>query len=101
MKILDKILRIKKFFKLLLASEVTRLLRKGSEHAPLLVKFNTKCEPVIKSFNFLNFWTKHKDFKKIEEDNWKIEFVESSFIEVQIKMKKSKSCFGIVEEKGI
>ncbi|XP_049366615.1 uncharacterized protein LOC125831476 [Solanum verrucosum] len=79
-----------KFFELLSASEVAHLLRQGSDHAPLLVKCNTESEPLIKPFKFLNFWTKHKDFKKIVEDNWKIDFVGSQFTEVQTKMKKVK-----------
>jgi len=79
-----------KFFELLPASEVTHMLRQGSDHAPLLVKCNTDSEPVIKPFKFLNFWTKHKEFKKIVEDNWKIDFVGSPFTEVHAKMKKVK-----------
>ncbi|KAG5581297.1 hypothetical protein H5410_051924 [Solanum commersonii] len=37
------------------ASEVTHMLRQGSDHAPLLVKCSTDSEPVIKPFRFLNF----------------------------------------------
>ncbi|XP_049390321.1 uncharacterized protein LOC125854782 [Solanum stenotomum] len=90
-KRLDIIMGNQKFFELLPALEETHLLRQGSDHAPLLVKCNTNSEPMIKPFKFLNFWTKHKDFKKIVEDNWKIDFVGSSFTEVQTKMKKVKA----------
>ncbi|KAG5631117.1 hypothetical protein H5410_002834 [Solanum commersonii] len=33
----------------------------------------------------------HKDFKKVVEDNWQIDFVGSPFTEVQTKMKKVKA----------
>ncbi|KAG5627049.1 hypothetical protein H5410_012267 [Solanum commersonii] len=39
-------------------------------HAPLHVVCNTSQEHVMKPFRFLNFWTKHENFKKLIADVW-------------------------------
>ncbi|KAG5630392.1 hypothetical protein H5410_002109 [Solanum commersonii] len=44
-------------------SEVHHLIREGSDHVPLHVTCNATQESVSRPFMFLNFWTKHSNFK--------------------------------------
>ncbi|KAG5631163.1 hypothetical protein H5410_002880 [Solanum commersonii] len=62
---------------------------KGSEFSrDLIESWVTKNEePVVKPFKFLEFWTKHPDFEKVIEENWKIDFVGNPFIEFQTNIK--------------
>jgi len=72
--------------------EVQHLIRQGSDHAPLHVVCNTSQEHVIKPFRFLNFWTKHENFKKLIADVWQEgEITGNPFTVVHSKMKKSKN----------
>lgn len=63
---------------------------KRSDHAPLLMICSSEEEIIVKPFHFLNFWRHHKNFKKIVEENRKVDFVGNPFIEFQAKMKKAK-----------
>ncbi|WMV41297.1 hypothetical protein MTR67_034682 [Solanum verrucosum] len=72
------------------SSEVQHLIRQGSDHAPLHMICNSEEEPAIRPFRFLNFWSKHKQFKKIVVDNWRVDFTGTSFIEFHVKIKKVK-----------
>ncbi|KAK4726324.1 hypothetical protein R3W88_031241 [Solanum pinnatisectum] len=48
-------------------------------------------KPIIKPFRFLNFWTKHHQFKKIISQNWNVDFVGSPFVkETQLKIQPSE-----------
>lgn len=38
--------------------EVERLIRSGSDHTPILLKFSTITKEIVKTFKFLNFWLK-------------------------------------------
>ncbi|KAH0760910.1 hypothetical protein KY290_016983 [Solanum tuberosum] len=51
------------------STEVQHLIRQGSDHAPLHMSCNTEEVPITKPFKFLNFWSKHQQFKKIVEDS--------------------------------
>ncbi|KAH0712342.1 hypothetical protein KY289_008301 [Solanum tuberosum] len=89
-KRLDRILVNQEFVEVFQSSEVHHLIRQGSDHAPLHMICNSEEEILVKPFRFLNFWRHHKNFKKIVEENWKIDFVGNPFIEFQAKMKKVK-----------
>jgi len=58
-KRLDRILVNQIFLELFPSSEVHHLIRQGSDHAPLHLICNSEEEPIVKTFRFLNFWTKH------------------------------------------
>ncbi|KAG5632276.1 hypothetical protein H5410_003993 [Solanum commersonii] len=47
------------------SSDQTRI-----DHAPLHMTCDSVEGPTLKLFWFLNFWSRHKYFKKIVEDNW-------------------------------
>uniref|UniRef100_M1AL69 RNA-directed DNA polymerase (Reverse transcriptase); Ribonuclease H n=1 Tax=Solanum tuberosum TaxID=4113 RepID=M1AL69_SOLTU len=72
------------------SSEVHHLIRQGSDHAPLHLICKSAEEIMVKPFRFLNFWRKHKNFKKIVAENWTVEFAGNPFIEFHAKMKKVK-----------
>ncbi|KAG5629570.1 hypothetical protein H5410_001287 [Solanum commersonii] len=94
-KRLDRILGNQEFFNRLPTSAVQHLVRQGSDHAPLHLVCNSEEELVVKPFKFLNFWTKYLDFKKVIEENWKIDFVGNPFIAFQTKIKKVKGALAI------
>ncbi|KAH0714422.1 hypothetical protein KY284_007327 [Solanum tuberosum] len=89
-KRLDRILVNQEFVEVFPSSEVHHLIRQGSDHAPLHMICNSEEEITVKPFRFLNFWRHHKNFKKIVEENWKMDFVGNPFIEFQAKIKKVK-----------
>ncbi|KAH0693550.1 hypothetical protein KY285_020647 [Solanum tuberosum] len=89
-KRLDKVLCNQEFLNILPLSEVLHLMRQGSSHAPLHVLCGSEEEITVRPFKFLNFWTKHPNFKKIIEENWKVEFEGCPFIKFQSKIKKIK-----------
>ncbi|XP_015161041.1 uncharacterized protein [Solanum tuberosum] len=62
----------------------------GSDHAPLHLSCNSDEVPIIKPFRFMNFWSRHQQFKKIVEDSWKIDFVGNPFLEFHAKLKNVK-----------
>ncbi|KAG5631919.1 hypothetical protein H5410_003636 [Solanum commersonii] len=57
-------LEITVFMNLAPEIKVHHLIRQGLDHTPLHVKCNSDQEPVSMPFKFLNFWTKHVEFKK-------------------------------------
>ncbi|KAH0679678.1 hypothetical protein KY284_020763 [Solanum tuberosum] len=89
-KRLDRVLCNQEFLNILPSSEVLHLMRQGSSHAPLHVLCGSEEEITVRPFKFLNFWTKHPNFKKIIEENWKVEFEGCPFIKFQSKIKKIK-----------
>ncbi|KAH0768990.1 hypothetical protein KY290_012971 [Solanum tuberosum] len=89
-KRLDRVMGNQEFMNLLPSSEVHHLIRRGSDHAHLHVICNYEEEPTTRRFKFLNFWTKHHNFKQLIEENWKIDFVGRSFLVFQSKIKKVK-----------
>lgn len=62
---------------------VTHFIRHSSDHAPLQLVCNSKIEAVIK----------HPNFNKLVNDNWKVDFKGSPFIEVYTKMRRVKQAF--------
>ncbi|KAH0757746.1 hypothetical protein KY290_021239 [Solanum tuberosum] len=89
-KKLDRILVNQEFLDVFPASEVHHLIRQGSNHAPLHLSCNSYEVPIIKPFRFMNFWSRHQQFKKIVEDSWKIDFVGNPFLEFHAKLKNVK-----------
>ncbi|KAH0761343.1 hypothetical protein KY290_017416 [Solanum tuberosum] len=89
-KRLDRVMCNQELLDTFPSSEIHHLVRRGSDHAPLHVVCNSEEEINIKPFKFLNFWSKHPNFTKVVEDNWKIDFMGSPFVEFQVKMKKVK-----------
>ncbi|KAH0721346.1 hypothetical protein KY290_006336 [Solanum tuberosum] len=87
---LDRILVNQEFMDIFPSSEVHHLIRHRSDHAPLHMTCNSVEGHTLKPFRFLNFWSKHKYFKKIAEDNWCVDFVGNPFVEFQAKLKKIK-----------
>ncbi|XP_049396567.1 uncharacterized protein LOC125860610 [Solanum stenotomum] len=73
-KKLDRILVNHEFLEVFPVSEVQHLIRQGSDHALLHMSCNIDEVPINKPFRFMNFWSKHQQFKKIVEDSWKIDF---------------------------
>lgn len=91
-KRLDRVLGNQALFNLIPSSEVHHLIRRGSDHAPLHVICNTEQEIMVKPFKF-NFWTKYKDFYKVVEDNWKVDFNGCPFLILKINLKRVKCAF--------
>ncbi|XP_070042662.1 uncharacterized protein [Nicotiana tomentosiformis] len=89
-KRLDHFLANQQFEDLFPALEVERLIKYGSDHAPLLLSYNVSTIQVKKSFKFLNFWTKHDSFLKVVKENWHFDCMGNPFIVFQNKMKKVK-----------
>ncbi|KAG5572504.1 hypothetical protein H5410_062270 [Solanum commersonii] len=87
------------FQDILPTSKVHHLIRQGSDHASLQMICNSAEGPTIKHFRFLNFWSKHKHFKKIVEDNWCVDFIGNPFVEFQEKLKKIKKGLSSIEKK--
>lgn len=87
---MDRVFGNQEFLNDFPSGEVVHQLRQGSDHAPLHVICSSENEPAVKPFRFLNFWTKHPDFKKLIKDNWRIDFVGCPFYEFQGKIKKIK-----------
>ncbi|KAH0776264.1 hypothetical protein KY290_007675 [Solanum tuberosum] len=100
-KRLDIILRNQEFFNRMPTSEVQHLVRQGSHYAPFYLICRSDEEPAVQPFKFLNLWTKHPDFKKIIEENWKIDFVGTPFTEFQAKIKKDKKGSSVLEQGNI
>ncbi|XP_049381157.1 uncharacterized protein LOC125845653 [Solanum stenotomum] len=64
-KRLDRVLVNQKFQDLYPSSEVHHLVRQGSNHAPLHMRYSTTEESHIRPFRFLHFWTKHRGFEEV------------------------------------
>lgn len=85
-KRLDRVLYNQKFRDLFPNCLVTHLIRQDFDHVPLYLLCNSKLEAVVNPFKFLNFSTKHPEFKKIIKDNWTVDFKGCSFTKMQAKM---------------
>ncbi|XP_060200473.1 uncharacterized protein LOC132628728 [Lycium barbarum] len=73
-----------------LGLEVSHLIKLGSDHSPLLLECKQEVQQFKKSFNFLNFWTKHAEFLQVVKDNWKTDVVANYFMTFNVKLKKLK-----------
>lgn len=80
-KRLDRLLVNTDFLDSIPSSEVHYLIRERSDHALLHLICNTEGELVKKPFQFLNFWTKHNNFKEVVRQHWVTDFVGSPFVE--------------------
>ncbi|XP_059288627.1 uncharacterized protein LOC132041979, partial [Lycium ferocissimum] len=90
LKRLDRVLGNQEFIQLLPSSEVSHLIRNGSDHASLHVVCDSNEEIFVRPFRFLNFWTKHHKFMDVIKENWSLDYAANPFIELQGKMKKVK-----------
>ncbi|KAH0712322.1 hypothetical protein KY289_008281 [Solanum tuberosum] len=89
------------------ASEVHHLIRQGSDHAPLHMICKTLQGNIIKPSRFLNFWTKHKKFKEVVQNQWASSVMGSPFFVVHQKLRNlkralsqwSKETYGNIFEK--
>jgi len=58
---------------------------------------NSEEEPTIRPFRFLNFWSKHQQFKKIVADNWSVDFIGTPFYRVSSENEKREEGVSSVE----
>lgn len=70
--------------------EVTHLSKTGSDHSPMILKFDPDVAPIKKAFKFLNFWCKHITFKEVVIQNWTADFIGDPFYMFNHKLKKLK-----------
>ncbi|KAK4723627.1 hypothetical protein R3W88_026406 [Solanum pinnatisectum] len=84
-KRLDRVLCNQEFEQIFPSSKVQHLIRQGSDHALLHLTCNSEDESIIRSVKFLNFWMKHPKFRTVVEENWKVDFKGSPFLEFQAK----------------
>ncbi|XP_019242361.1 PREDICTED: uncharacterized protein LOC109222455, partial [Nicotiana attenuata] len=70
--------------------EITHLSKTGSDHCPMLLKCDIEVEPIKKPFRFLNFWTKHENFKAVVKENWTADVAANPFIMFNHKLKNLK-----------
>lgn len=75
-------------------SEVTHLIRHGSDHAPLYVACKTGQAAVKKPFRFLNFWCNHHSFAEVVKKAWEDPVEGAPFRVLNQKMKNVKRCLG-------
>ncbi|XP_059310068.1 uncharacterized protein LOC132061235 [Lycium ferocissimum] len=80
-KRLDRILANPSFQGIFPQIEVEHLINTGSDHAPLVLSCGEKVTNVLKPFRFLNFWVKHSSFEEVVQENWKIDFVGSPYLD--------------------
>ncbi|KAG5609469.1 hypothetical protein H5410_020750, partial [Solanum commersonii] len=90
-KRLDRVLGNSEFMNMLPDTEVTHLIRQGSDHAPLHVKFNAQNSHIAKPFKLINFWTKHSEFHKLVEESWQNECIGTPIKVLQTKLKRGVS----------
>ncbi|XP_060177942.1 uncharacterized protein LOC132607882 [Lycium barbarum] len=64
-KRLDRILVNQQVLDIMPSAAVTHMIRHGSDHAPLHLECNNNAHHIVKSFKFLNFWTKHHTFMEM------------------------------------
>ncbi|XP_070022653.1 uncharacterized protein [Nicotiana sylvestris] len=75
--------------------EVTHLSKTGSDHSPMILKFDPDVAPIKKAFKFLNFWCKHITFKEVVIQNWTADFLGDPFYMFNHKLKKLKKALSI------
>uniref|UniRef100_A0A0V0ICB6 Putative ovule protein n=1 Tax=Solanum chacoense TaxID=4108 RepID=A0A0V0ICB6_SOLCH len=78
-KRLDRVFGSIEFTQEFAQSEVQHLIREGFDHAPLHVLCRSMNVPAKKPFRFLNFWTKHYNFKGVVEKVWGENIIGSPF----------------------
>lgn len=67
------------------------LIRQRSDHALLHMVCNISKDQVVRTFRFLNFWTKHEDFTEVVENIWNKEaMIGTSITIVHNKVKRLK-----------
>ncbi|XP_060202506.1 uncharacterized protein LOC132630946 [Lycium barbarum] len=89
-KRLDRILVNQQVLDILPSTAVTRMIRHGSDHAPLHLESNSNAQHIVKSFKFLNFWTKHHTFMEVVKENWTVDLCGNPFYVFHHKLKKLK-----------
>ncbi|XP_070046818.1 uncharacterized protein [Nicotiana tomentosiformis] len=72
---------------------IEHLIRTGSDHAPLLMSCVELMSNYIKPFKFLNFWTKHENFKEVVRQNWFADFLSDPLLTFKQKLKRVKDAF--------
>ncbi|KAL3363180.1 hypothetical protein AABB24_012466 [Solanum stoloniferum] len=83
-KRLDRILGNQRLMNLFPTMKIKHLIKKGSDHSPLVLECSQNTEEIIKPFKFLNFWAKHSSFEKLVEEHWRLD----PFYMVQQKLKR-------------
>ncbi|XP_060211976.1 uncharacterized protein LOC132639554 [Lycium barbarum] len=89
-KWLDRILVNQQVLDIMPSTAVTHMIRHGSDQAPLHLECNSNAHPIVKSFKFLNFWTKHHTFMEVVRENWTADFCGNPFNVFHHKLKKLK-----------
>ncbi|XP_060195451.1 uncharacterized protein LOC132624737 [Lycium barbarum] len=87
-KRLDRILINDDWAQKLQNNLVRHLARTGSDHRPLLFKFNDDQHCSIKYFKFLNFWINQPDFCQTVEKSWKEQVRGNAMWTLQVKLKR-------------
>ncbi|XP_070048553.1 uncharacterized protein [Nicotiana tomentosiformis] len=88
---LDRIFVNFPFQNMLPTIEVEHLIRTRSDHAPLLMTCGVQTTKFVKSFRFLNFWTKHATFMDVVRQNWEADFIGDPFMMFKIVLQKAQS----------
>ncbi|XP_075087558.1 uncharacterized protein LOC107813948 [Nicotiana tabacum] len=89
-KRLDRIFVNLPFQNMLPTIEVEHLIRSGSDHAPLLMTCGVQTTNFVKTFRFLNFWTKHATFMAVVRQNWEADFIGDQFLMFKQNIKRVK-----------
>lgn len=50
--------------------KVEHLIKKGSDHSPMLLTCKVDSRVIKETFRFLNFWIEHPTFGDVVKDNW-------------------------------
>ncbi|XP_055831093.1 uncharacterized protein LOC129900189 [Solanum dulcamara] len=90
LKRLDRIMGNSTFMNTFPSSEVSHLIRQGSDHASIQIICRTEEKNIIRPFRFLNFWTKHHQFKEVVQANWKTDIMGNPFMIFHAKLKNVK-----------
>nr|XP_016494758.1 PREDICTED: uncharacterized protein LOC107813948 [Nicotiana tabacum] len=90
-KRLDRIFVNLPFQNMLPTIEVEHLIRSGSDHAPLLMTCGVQTTNFVKTFRFLNFWTKHATFMDVVRQNWEADFIGDQFLMFKQNIKRVKA----------
>ncbi|KAG5606965.1 hypothetical protein H5410_028457 [Solanum commersonii] len=95
---LDRVLGNEAFWSECNNSEVTYLIRDGSDHAPLHVVCKSEHPRIKKPFRFLNFWCNHHSFLDVVRKTWE-ETVEGTPFKILHEKLKNKSTYGNIFQK--
>lgn len=94
-KRLDRGLENSTFFQGFPQNEVQDLISGRSDHAPLYVIFWSLQVPIVKSFKFLNFWTKHQYYRWVVVKVSELKRDGSPFCIFNKKLKKLKKALAL------